>query len=53
MRDPLDGRHTKELDMNTLELDGQLNKLIIQRKSQEAFLTFYAEECHRSGKRRA
>jgi hypothetical protein len=29
--------------MNTLELDGQLNKLIIQRKSQEAFLTFYAD----------
>jgi ketosteroid isomerase-like protein len=30
--------------MNTLELDGQLNKLIIQRKSQEAFLTFYADD---------
>jgi ketosteroid isomerase-like protein len=44
MRDSLGGRHTKELSMNTLELDGQLNKLIIQRKSQEAFLTFYADD---------
>ncbi len=29
--------------MNTLELDSQLNALIIQRKSREAFLQFYDE----------
>jgi ketosteroid isomerase-like protein len=44
MRDSLGGRHTGELNMNTLDLDSQLNKLIIQRKSQEAFLTFYADD---------
>lgn len=30
--------------MNTLELDQQLNALIIARKTEEAFLRFYAED---------
>jgi len=30
--------------MDVLELDARLNALIIARKSQEAFLTYYAED---------
>lgn len=30
--------------MDVLELDRQLNDLIIQRKSEEAFMKFYAED---------
>jgi ketosteroid isomerase-like protein len=30
--------------MNTLELDDQLNTMIVQGNSRDAFLTFYAED---------
>jgi hypothetical protein len=37
-------RARKERDVNTLELDAQLNALIIAGKSKEAFEQFYAED---------
>jgi hypothetical protein len=40
----LAGRHSQEHTMTTLELDQQLNTLIIQGKSVDALLTYYAED---------